>query len=177
MSGRDYLHIWYQAQLVGALIFLIAVAWWNVLIMGRGIRLLVFILALVALDGLMITIVTHVPRWLQVVDVFLQTMLQPIMLIMLWGTVTREIIVRLHLPARGVIAVTLLYYLIMFAPFTSEIGGQLENVIARIVFLVYLFMTTVMMMQYFLPDKFIQPQLFKEFIGTGFWVPWHFLFR
>ena len=138
MSGRDYLHIWYQAQLVGALIFLIAVAWWNVLIMGRGIRLLVFILALVALEGLMITIVTHVPRWLQVVDVFLQTMLQPIMLIMLWGTVTREIIVRLHLPARGVIAVTLLYYLIMFAPFTSEIGGQLENVIARIVFLVYL---------------------------------------
>ena len=98
MSGRDYLHIWYQAQLVGALIFLIAVAWWNVLIMGRGIRLLVFILALVALEGLMITIVTHVPRWLQVVDVFLQTMLQPIMLIMLWGTVTREIIVRLHLP-------------------------------------------------------------------------------
>lgn len=51
MSGRDYLHIWYQAQLVGALIFLIAVAWWNVLIMGRGIRLLVFILALVALRG------------------------------------------------------------------------------------------------------------------------------
>lgn len=169
MSGRDYLHIWYQAQLVGALIFLIAVAWWNVLIMGRGIRLLVFILALIALEGLMITIVTHVPRWLQIVDVFLQTMLQPIMLIMLWGTVTREIIVRLHLPARGVIAITLLYYLIMFAPFASEIGGQLENVVARIVFLVYLFMTTVMMMQYFLPDKFIQPQLFKEFIGTGFW--------
>lgn len=169
MSGRDYLHIWYQAQLVGALIFLIAVAWWNVLIMGRGIRLLVFILALVALEGLMITIVAHVPRWLRLTDVFLQTVLQPIMLIMLWGTVTREIIVRLYLPARGVIAVTLLYYLIMFAPFASEIGGQLKNVIARIVFLTYLFVTTVMMQPYFLPDKFIQPQLFKEFIETGFW--------
>lgn len=169
MSGRDYLHIWYQAQLVGALIFLIAIAWWNVLVNDRGIRMLVFILALAALEGLLITLVKHIPRWLLYFDTTIQSILQPIMLTMLWGTVTREIIIRLQLPSRGVVAITLVYYLVMFAPFASEVGGRIHNVIARVAFLIYLFFTSITLMSYYLPSKFVDPQLFKDLIGTGVW--------
>ena len=60
---------------------------------------------------------TSTNRWLQAI-------FQPLALLMVWGTVTRQIIVRLQLPARGVVVLALIYYLIMFAPLASEIGGD-----------------------------------------------------
>lgn len=166
MSGRDYFHIWYVAQMAVTLFLIIIISGWEAY---HGI-LLVYRLApmgLLVLLGLLVTIYPQVPHWLSRLNCFIQTVMQPIWLILIWGIVTHTIIVRLQLPPRGVVALMLLYYAVMFTPFASEIGGQLHNVIARVLSLFWWFVIIVFATPLAFPLKFAGSHLGALVISSG----------
>lgn len=166
MSGRDYFHIWYEAQMAVTLFLIILICGWEAY---HGISL-VYRLApvgLLVLLGLVVTLEDRTPHWLSVVNCFIQAILQPIWLILVWGILTRSIIVRLQLPPRGVVALMLLYYAVMFTPFASEIGGQLKHTFVRVLALFWWFTTIVFATPLALPLKFAGSHLGSLVISNG----------
>lgn len=166
MSGRDYLHIWYLAQLAVVSFLLLLICGWEAY---HGIVLVYRMIpvTLITLLGLGVAAWEKSPAWLKKGNCWLQALLQPVILSVVWGFVTRAIIVRLQLPARGVVALTMLYYLIMFTPFASEIGGQLEWVTARVFYLFWWFNVVAFGMDIALPQKFMGPHAFVVLISSG----------
>ncbi|MDN3537134.1 hypothetical protein QPX96_05105 [Limosilactobacillus fermentum] len=84
-------------------------------------------LGVITAIGLIVASLPAVPTWLAATNRWLQAIFQPLALLMVWGTVTRQIIVRLQLPARGVVVLALIYYLIMFAPLLAKLGVLLSG--------------------------------------------------
>lgn len=166
MSGRDYLRIWYLTQLVATLFFVLLISAWEV---HGGIRqgYLMAALGLVMAAGLVIETLPQVGRGLTVTNSWIQALFQPLTLLLVWGIVTREIIVRLHLPARGVVALAIIYYLVMFAPFASVVGAEIKGALARCVFGYYWWLLIVTAMPLALPLKFAGPRVFQLALGTG----------
>ncbi len=126
MSGRDYLHIWYETQLVAALFLLLVISGWEMYVGIHQGYLMIFLGVITAI-GLIVASLPAVPTWLAATNRWLQAIFQPLALLMVWGTVTRQIIVRLQLPARGVVVLALIYYLIMFAPLLAKLGVPLSG--------------------------------------------------
>lgn len=134
MTGRDYLKIWYRVQ-IGATLFVLAMMMVRNFELGRhhvSTTLLgpVVILAI----GLGIELLPKLPNIIRRLNAWVQGILQPLILVLAWDVITREIITLLHLPARGVVLVMIAYYIVMFAPFASVIGGQLTLSIERFIF-------------------------------------------
>ena len=165
MSGRDYLHIWYLAQSAVILFLLLLIGGWEAY---HGIRMVVVMIpvALIMLLGIVSASVPRQPHWLELINRWLQSIFQPLILTVIWGMVTRILIVRLQLPARGIVALAMIYYVVMFAPFASEIGGQLQWTVGRIVYLFW-WMNIVLAMSIGFPLKFAGPHAFAVLISTG----------
>ncbi|HJA47041.1 MAG TPA: CPBP family intramembrane metalloprotease [Candidatus Limosilactobacillus excrementigallinarum] len=165
MSGRDYLHIWYLAQSAVILFLLLLIGAWEAY---HGIRMVVVIIpvAVIMLLAIVSSILDRQPHWLELINRWVQALCQPLILTIVWGMVTRILIVRLQLPARGIVALGMIYYVVMFAPFASEIGGQLQWTVARIFYLFWWF-NTVLAMGIALPLKFTGPHAFAVLISTG----------
>lgn len=165
MSGRDYLHIWYLAQSAVILFLLLLIGAWEAY---HGIRLVVVIIpvALLMLLAIVSASIPHQPHWLELINRWLQSIFQPLILTVVWGMVTRILIVRLQLPARGIVALGMIYYVVMFAPFASEIGGQLQWAVGRIIYLFW-WMNIVLAMSVAFPLKFSGPHAFAVLISTG----------
>ena len=166
MSGRDYLHIWYLAQLMVVTFLLLLICAWEAY-HGIGLVFRMVPVTIITLIGLLESSWTNSPSWFKIGNRWLQAIFQPVILIVVWGFVTRSIIVRLQLPARGVVALMMLYYLLMFTPFASEIGGQLEWVSARIIYLFWWFNLVTFGMDIALPQKFMGPHSFVVLISSG----------
>lgn len=166
MSGRDYLHIWYLAQLMVVTFLLLLICAWEAY-HGIGLVFRMVPVTIITLIGLLESSWDHSPSWFKIGNRWLQAIFQPVILIVVWGFVTRSIIVRLQLPARGVVALMMLYYLLMFTPFASEIGGQLEWVSARIIYLFWWFNLVTFGMDIALPQKFMGPHSFVVLISSG----------
>lgn len=166
MSGRDYFHIWYQAQMAVTLFLLLVICGWEAY---HGIPLVFRLIPIVLLVllGLVLTTIDNVPGWLAKTNCFLQALLQPLWLVIVWGILTRTIIVRLQLQPRGVVSLMLIYYAIMFTPFASEIGGQMKSTIARVVALLWWFIAVVFSAPMAFPLKFAGSHLGAEVISNG----------
>lgn len=142
MSGNDYLKQWYRIQLI-------LVSLLGFLVVGhdftirRQVAVSAMFLVVVALIALAVDLYERAPQWLVIANRWLQAILQPLMLIIAWGFVTRLLITQLHLPARGTTALMCLYYMAMFAPFAERVAKGFEFVIARIFLLTYWFMLIV----------------------------------
>lgn len=165
MSGRDYLHIWYLAQSAVILFLLLVIGAWEAY---HGIRLVVLIvpLALIMLLAIVSSTLDREPHWLELLNRWVQAVCQPLILTIVWGIVTRILIVRLQLPPRGIVALGMIYYVVMFAPFASEIGGQLQWAVGRVLYLFW-WLNTVIAMDITFPIKFAGPHAFAVLINTG----------
>ena len=165
MSGRDYLHIWYLAQSSVILFLLLLIGAWEAY---HGIRLVVVVIpvALIMLLAIISSSIPKQPDWLALINRWVQAICQPLILTVVWGMVTRILIVRLQLPARGIVALAMIYYVVMFAPFASEIGGQLKWTVARICYLFW-WMNVVLATELGFPLKFAGPHAFAVLISTG----------
>ncbi|WP_251545547.1 CPBP family intramembrane glutamic endopeptidase [Limosilactobacillus caecicola] len=165
MSGRDYLHIWYIAQSAVILFLLLLIAAWEAY---YGIRLVMVVIpvALIMLLAIVSATLPQLPHWLQLINRWLQAVCQPFILAIVWGMVTRILIARLQLPARGIVALGMLYYIVMFAPFASEIGGQFQWAVSRICYLFW-WLSCISTMGVGLPMKFAGPHTFVVLISTG----------
>lgn len=166
MSGRDYLRIWYLTQLVATLFFVLLISIWETYVgIRQGYLMIVF--GVVMAVGLVIEALPHRIAGLAIANSWLQAIFQPLTLIMVWGIVTREIIVRLHLPARGVVALAIIYYLVMFAPFASVVGAEIKGALARSVGGFYWWLLIVTSVPLFFPLKFAGPRAFQLALQTG----------
>ena len=165
MSGRDYLHIWYETQLVAALFFLLVISGWEMYVGIHQGYLMIFLGVITAI-GLIVASLPAVPTWLAATNRWLQAIFQPLALLMVWGTVTRQIIVRLQLPARGVVVLALIYYLIMFAPLASEIGGAFKWGLSRLCYSFYWFLLIILGMTISLPVKFAGPPIMQTIVSS-----------
>lgn len=166
MSGRDYLHIWYIAQSAVILFLLMVIGVWEAY---HGIRMVYVTIpvALVMLLAIVSGTLASQPHWLELINRWIQALLQPLILTTIWGMITRILIVRLQLPARGIVALAMIYYLFMFAPFASEIGGQLKWYIGRILYLFWWFNIVALAMGIAFPLKFAGPHAFAVLISSG----------
>lgn len=165
MSGRDYLHIWYETQLVAALFFLLVISGWEMYVGIHQGYLMIFLGVITAI-GLIVASLPAFPTWLAATNRWLQAIFQPLALLMVWGTVTRQIIVRLQLPARGVVVLALIYYLIMFAPLASEIGGAFKWGLSRLCYSFYWFLLIILGMTISLPVKFAGPPIMQTIVSS-----------
>lgn len=139
MTGRDYLKIWYRVQ-IGATWLVLALMLVRNYEMGRHYIVTTLVAPLIILAiGLVVELLPQLPPIIQRLNAWLQGLLQPLILVVAWDVITREIITLLHLPARGVVSLMIIYYLVMFAPFASVIGGQLTLSIERFIFAVATF--------------------------------------
>ena len=84
MSGRDYLHIWYLAQSAVILFLLLLIGAWEAY---HGIRLVVVIIpvALLMLLAIVSASIPHQPHWLELINRWLQSIFQPLILTVVWG--------------------------------------------------------------------------------------------
>ncbi|WP_367342730.1 lysostaphin resistance A-like protein [Limosilactobacillus sp.] len=168
MTGRDYLRIWYVAQMGATVLFMVAILAREIMLQ-RPIRWLMAVLLLAVLVGFLIEIIhDRVPNWVSTINNWLQAICQPLALIMVWGIVSREIILLLYLPARGILSITVLYYFVMFAPFAGVIGARFHNVIARIILLFYWLILVVEFMNVAYPTSLAGPHFLKLGMSTGF---------
>ena len=134
MTGRDYLRIWYRVQ-IGTTLLVLAMMMVRNFEMGRQrVASGLFLLVIILLIGLLVELIPQLPAVVQRGNAWLQGVLQPFILVIAWDVITREIITLLRLPSRGVVSLMIIYYLLMFAPFASVIGGQLKLSIERFVF-------------------------------------------
>lgn len=134
MTGRDYLRIWYRVQ-IGATLFVLAMMMVRNFELGRHQVVVALLGPVVILAiGLGVELLPKLPSIIQRLNAWLQGILQPLSLVLAWDVITREIITLLHLPARGVVMVMIAFYILMFAPFASVIGGQLTFSIERFIF-------------------------------------------
>lgn len=137
MSGRDYLKIWYRVQIGATLLILAMMMIRNFGFNRRQIATLLLVMVIILAIGLVIELLDQLPAVIKRINAWLQAIAQPIILVMAWDVITREIIVLLRLPARGVVTLMILYYFVMFAPFASVIGGQLKFSIERFLFAIW----------------------------------------
>lgn len=138
MSGRDYLKIWYRVQIGATLLILAMMMVRNYEFNRHRVFELLLIMVLVLAIGLAIEMLDHLPAIVKRLNAWLQILVQPLILVVAWDVITREIIVLLHLPARGVVTLMIAYYFVMFAPFASVVGGQLKFSIERFIFALWL---------------------------------------
>lgn len=168
MTGRDYLRIWYVAQMGATVLFMVAILTREIMLQ-RPIRWLMAGLLLAVLIGFLMELLhNRVPWWVSAANNWLQAICQPLALIMVWGIVSREIILLLYLPARGILSLTILYYFVMFAPFAGVIGARFHNVIARIILLFYWLLLVVQCMNVAYPTSLPGPHFLKLGMSTGF---------
>lgn len=165
MSGTDYLRIWYRAQVSIALFCVAVIGGWEFyhhlpFVPWMIIMAVILVLALVAEAN-------DLPRWLQAVNRWIQCLIQPIILVVVWAIMTREIIVRLQLPPRGVMVITMTYYVVMFAPMAGIIGGQLQWTLARLFYPFWWFSIVTGIVGVIYPAKFAGPHLFALILQTG----------
>ncbi|WP_242360945.1 CPBP family intramembrane glutamic endopeptidase [Limosilactobacillus antri] len=166
MTGRDYLRIWYRVQ-IGTTLLVLAMMMVRNFELGRqrvasGLLLLVIIL----LIGLAVELIPRLPVVVQRGNAWLQGILQPFILVIAWDVITREIITLLRLPSRGVVSLMIIYYLLMFAPFASVIGGQLKLSLERFVFALLTFQV-VLIPLIALPTDLINNQFLLQTLSTG----------
>lgn len=134
MSGSDYLKIWYRVQIGATLLILAMMMIRNYEFNRHRIALLLLCTVAILAVALVAELWEQLPSPIKRVNAWLQALTQPLILILAWDVITREIIVLLHLPSRGVVTLMIVYYFIMFAPFASVIGSQLTFSIERFIF-------------------------------------------
>lgn len=134
MSGSDYLKIWYRVQIGATLLILAMMMIRNYEFNRHRIALLLLCTVAILTVALVAELWEQLPSPIKRVNAWLQALTQPLILILAWDVITREIIVLLHLPSRGVVTLMIVYYFIMFAPFASVIGSQLTFSIERFIF-------------------------------------------
>ncbi|KRM35517.1 CPBP family intramembrane glutamic endopeptidase [Limosilactobacillus pontis] len=134
MSGSDYLKIWYRVQIGAILLILAMMMIRNYEFNRHRIALLLLCTVAILAVALVAELWEQLPSPIKRVNAWLQALTQPLILILAWDVITREIIVLLHLPSRGVVTLMIVYYFIMFAPFASVIGSQLTFSIERFIF-------------------------------------------
>lgn len=134
MSGSDYLKIWYRVQIGATLLILAMMMIRNYEFNRHRIALLLLCTVAILAVALVPELWEQLPSPIKRVNAWLQALTQPLILILAWDVITREIIVLLHLPSRGVVTLMIVYYFIMFAPFASVIGSQLTFSIERFIF-------------------------------------------
>lgn len=134
MSGSDYLKIWYRVQIGATLLILAMMMIRNYEFNRHRIALLLLCTVAILAVALVAELCEQLPSPIKRVNAWLQALTQPLILILAWDVITREIIVLLHLPSRGVVTLMIVYYFIMFAPFASVIGSQLTFSIERFIF-------------------------------------------
>lgn len=165
MSGTDYLQIWYRAQISIALFCVLVIGGWETFhqlpyVSWMAVMALVLIFAWLD-EGLTL------PSWLTAVNRWLQCLVQPIILTVVWTIMTREIIVRLQLPARGVMVITMAYFIVMFAPMAGIVGGKLKTSLARILYPAWWFVIVITLVGSIYPAKFAGPRTFELILTTG----------
>ena len=134
MSGSDYLKIWYRVQ-IGATLLILAMMMIRNYEFGRHrIAVLLLVAVIILAIALVVELWEQLPAVVKRINAWLQALTQPLILILAWDVITREIIVLLHLPSRGVVTLMIAYYFIMFAPFASVLGSQLTFSIERFIF-------------------------------------------
>lgn len=134
MSGSDYLKIWYRVQIGATLLILAMMMIRNYEFNRHRIALLLLCTVAILAVALVAELWEQLPSPIKRVNAWLQALTQPLILILAWDVITREIIVLLHLPSRGVVTLMIVYYFIIFAPFASVIGSQLTFSIERFIF-------------------------------------------
>ncbi|HJE27121.1 CPBP family intramembrane glutamic endopeptidase [Limosilactobacillus pontis] len=134
MSGSDYLKIWYRVQIGATLLILAMMMIRNYEFNRHRIALLLLCTVAILAVALVAELWEQLPSPIKRVNAWLQALTQPLILILAWDVITREIIVLLHLPSRGVVTLMIVYYFIMFAPFASVIGSQLTFSIEHFIF-------------------------------------------
>ena len=134
MSGSDYLKIWYRVQIGATLLILAMMMIRNYEFNRHRVATLLLATVIILAIALVVELWEQLPPAIKRVNAWLQALTQPLILILAWDVITREIIVLLHLPSRGVVTLMIAYYFIMFAPFASVIGGQLNFSIERFIF-------------------------------------------
>lgn len=134
MSGSDYLKIWYRVQIGATLLILAMMMIRNYEFNRHRIATLLLATVVILAIALVVELWEQLPPAIKRVNAWLQALTQPLILILAWDVITREIIVLLHLPSRGVVTLMIAYYFIMFAPFASVIGSQLHFSIERFIF-------------------------------------------
>ncbi|MGM9891159.1 lysostaphin resistance A-like protein [Limosilactobacillus sp.] len=166
MTGRDYLRIWYRVQ-IGATWLVLVLMMIRNFEMGRHqiVNILVAPVIVLAI-GLLVELLPQLPALVKRLNAWLQGLLQPLILVIAWDVITREIITLLHLPARGVVSLMIIYYLLMFAPFASVIGGQLTLSIERFIFAVVTFQV-VLIPLIALPTNLIDNHFLRQNLETG----------
>lgn len=142
MTGRDYLKIWYRVQIAATLVILFMMMIRN-FELGRNIWLRLLWMVIILAIGLGIELAPHLPAVVRRVNAWLQAIVQSIVLTFAWGVITREMIVLLHMPSRGVVSLMILFYFVMYAPFASVIGGQLQADWERFLFVLWMFWTVI----------------------------------
>ena len=166
MTGRDYLRIWYRVQ-IGTTLLVLAMMMVRNFEMGRQrVASGLFLLVIILLIGLLVELIPQLPAVVQRGNAWLQGILQPFILVIAWDVITREIITLLRLPSRGVVSLMIIYYLLMFAPFASVIGGQLKLSMERFVFALLTFQV-VLIPLIALPTDLINNHFLLQTLSTG----------
>lgn len=166
MTGRDYLKIWYRVQ-IGATLLVLAAMMVRNFNMGRQHVVTALLAPVIILAiGLTIELLPKLPAIVRRLNAWLQGILQPLILVVAWDVITREIITLLRLPSRGVVSLMIIYYVVMFAPFASVIGGQLHSSIERFIFAVATFQVVFTPLVAF-PDNLITSRLLLLALSTG----------
>lgn len=166
MTGRDYLKIWYRVQ-IGATLFVLAAMMVRNFGLGRQHVVMTLLAPVVILAvGLVVELLPSLPAVIRRLNAWLQGILQPLILVVAWDVITREMITLLHLPSRGVVSLMIIYYVVMFAPFASVIGGQLTYSIERFIFALSTFQVVFIPLVAF-PDDLITSRLLLMALSTG----------
>lgn len=111
MSGSDYLKIWYRVQIGATLLILAMMMIRNYEFNRHRIALLLLCTVAILAVALVAELWEQLPSPIKRVNAWLQALTQPLILILAWDVITREIIVLLHLPSRGVVTLMIVYYL------------------------------------------------------------------
>ncbi|MBD7894485.1 CPBP family intramembrane metalloprotease [Limosilactobacillus sp. Sa3CUN2] len=165
MTGRDYLKIWYRVQIGATLIILMMMMIRN-FELGRNIWLQLLWMVIILGLGLAEELWEDVPPIISKVNCWIQGLAQPVILTFAWGVITREIITMLHMPSRGVVLLMILYYFVMYAPFASVIGGQMNLSIERFIFVIWMFQIVIVPFTYLPFDLIANPKL-TMLLSTG----------
>ena len=166
MSGTDYLKIWYRVQIGATLLILAMMMIRNYEFNRHRIAVLLLFTVVILAIALVVELWAQLPLAIKRVNAWLQALTQPLILILAWDVITREIIVLLHLPSRGVVTLMIAYYFIMFAPFASVIGSQLTSSIERFIF-VFWMVPVVFLPLLALPTDLIDNHFLLLALSTG----------
>lgn len=166
MSGSDYLKIWYRVQIGATLLILAMMMIRNYEFNRHRIAMLLLATVIILAVALVVELWEQLPPVVKRVNAWLQALTQPLILILAWDVITREIIVLLHLPSRGVVTLMIAYYFIMFAPFASVIGGQLTFSIERFIFAFWM-LPVVFLPLMALPTDLIDNHFLLMALSTG----------